>query len=134
MNGKTIAYWISTALFALPLGASGVMYLSGGMTEQLAGIGYPEHFVYLLGVWKVLGVLALLVPRFPLLKEWAYAGFFFNLTGASVAHAAFGDVGGAVPPLVLLGILGVSYFTRPAHLRVIVPEASGDAGLQPATA
>ncbi|MEN0066377.1 MAG: DoxX family protein [Myxococcota bacterium] len=128
MDGKTIGYWVSTGLFALALGASGVGYLTGAMNEALFALGYPLHFIYLLGTWKVLGAIALLVPAFPRLKEWAYAGFFFNLTGAAVAHLAVDGVGEAIPPLVLLAILGVSYTLRPAHLSF-----SPASDLQPAT-
>lgn len=119
MDAKTVGYWAATGLFSLALGASGVMYLTGAMTQMLAGLGYPVHFVYLLGTWKVLGAVALLAPMLPRVKEWAYAGFFFNLTGAAVAHASVGDpVPATLAPLVLLGILGVSYALRPATLGV----------------
>lgn len=130
MNGRTIGYWVSTAFFALALGASGAAYLAGAMTENMATLGYPLHFVYLLGTWKLLGAVALLVPALPRVKEWAYAGFFFNLTGAAVAHLAVDGVGGAVPPLFLLAVLGVSYYLRPAHLVPSIPEVDG----QPVTA
>lgn len=117
MDSRTIGYWVSTGLFSLALGASGVGYLAGAMTETLAHLGYPEHFVFLLGTWKLLGAIALLAPMWPRVKEWAYAGFFFNLTGAAVAHVAVGDpVGTAVAPLVLLGVLAISYTLRPARL------------------
>lgn len=129
MDAKTIGYWVSTGLFALALGASGVGYLAGAMNEALFGLGYPLHFVYVLGTWKVLGAIALLVPALPRVKEWAYAGFFFNLTGAAVAHLAVDGAAGAVPPLVLLAILGVSYYLRPANLSLPASE-----GFQPATA
>lgn len=129
MDAKTIGYWLSTGLFALALGASGVAYLAGAMTETLGHLGYPVHFVYLLGTWKVLGAVALIVPVLPRVKEWAYAGFFFNLTGAIVAHVATNEPGAAVPPLVLLGVLAASYFLRPARLSLPLPGSA-----QPATA
>jgi len=124
MDWNKIGYWLATGLFSLALGASGVAYLAGAMTETLAHLGYPVHFVYLLGAWKVLGVVALLVPALPRVKEWAYAGFFSNLTGAAVAHLSVDTVAEAIPPLVLLAILGVSYSLRPASLR---PSLPGDA-------
>jgi len=130
MDGRTIGYWVTTGLFSLALGASGVGYLAGAMNEVMATLGYPTHFVYVLGTWKVLGAVALLVPALPRVKEWAYAGFFFNLTGAAVAHASIGDTAGAVPPLVLLGVLAASYFLRPERLSL---PASGSSG-QPAPA
>ena len=130
MNGKTIAYWATTGLFSFALGASGIMYLTGQMTEPLMALGYTApHFVYVLGTWKVLGVIALLTPGFPRIKEWAYAGFVFNLTGAAIAHIDAGD-GMWAPPLVLLGLLIASYLLRP-EANVL---GSSDAEMRPATA
>jgi len=78
-------------------------------------LGYPDYFARILGAWKVLGVLALLAPALPRLKEWAYAGFFFNLTGAALSHLAVGDgIEGAAAPLVLLAIGLLSWATAPA--------------------
>ena len=129
MNGKTIGYWVVTGLFALALGASGVLYLTGAMVEPLATLGYNSvHFYYVLGTWKILGAVALLAPGFPRIKEWAYAGFFFNLTGAALAHIEVGD-GGFVPPLVLLGLLIASYMLRPDSARL-----GESSDLQPAAA
>ncbi|MBX2801535.1 MAG: DoxX family protein [Myxococcales bacterium] len=120
MDGKTIGYWVTTGLFSLMLGASGAAYLAGAMTEAVSGhLGYPLHFVYLLGTWKLLGAIALIVPLWPRVKEWAYAGFFFNLTGAAIAHAGVGDgIGEIMAPAVPLGLLLASYLLRPDRLSV----------------
>ena len=93
---RTAGYWISTGIIALAFGSGGVAYLAGG-EEQLRGmaeLGYPAYFVTILGVWKVLGALAIVTPRFPRLREWAYAGIAFDLIGAAASHAAVGHLGG----------------------------------------
>ncbi len=92
----TAAYWIITPLLVFAIGSGGVAELAhlpanvGGIVHVL---GYPPYVLTILGFWKVLGAIALLVPRFPRLKEWAYAGIFFNVTGAAASHAAVGDYG-----------------------------------------
>ncbi len=95
MKTKVIAYWTTTIIGVFVL-------LSGGAAElthqrkTVAGtvlLGYPVYFVTILGFWKVLGGIALLAPRFPRLKEWAYAGTFFDFTGATASHATCGDYG-----------------------------------------
>ena len=79
-------------------------------------LGYPIYFLTILGVWKILGVVAVLIPKFPLLKEWAYAGFFFVMTGAAFSHIAVGDpMKELVPSLLLLALTVVSWYFRPAH-------------------
>jgi len=77
MNAKIITYWICTGLFCSMMTLAAVMYLSHNaqVMATFATLGYPEYFPNILGVAKLLGVITLLAPRFPLLKEWAYAGF-----------------------------------------------------------
>jgi uncharacterized membrane protein YphA (DoxX/SURF4 family) len=93
---STIAYWVTTAILVFAIGSGGVAELAH-LPANVEGIvhvlGYPRYFLTILGLWKVLGAIALLVPRFPRLKEWAYAGIFFNVTGAAASHAAVGDYG-----------------------------------------
>lgn len=113
---RTIAYWITTALFALPLLASGGAYLAGAMDEAIGALGYPPSFIVLMGALKVLGAIALLIPALPRAKEWVYAGFAFNLVGAAWSHAWLGDVGGAVAPVILGLLLVASYLLRPEKL------------------
>ena len=123
MNGKTIGYWLATALFSLALGAGGLadVMLVDSMRDAMSHLGYPMYFAQILGTWKILGVLALLAPGLPRLKEWAYAGFVFNLTGASLSHAFSGDAAvEVVIPLVLLGVAAASYALRPASRRLKV--------------
>ena len=72
-------------------------------------MGYPQQLRVLLGIAKVAGAIALLLPRLPTLKEWAYAGFTFTWIAATVAHYVAGDGALSLAPVALLGLLGVSY-------------------------
>ena len=117
MNTRTAAYWTTTALTALFFLTGGAAYLLRveETVQGMLALGYPSYVVTILGIWKLLGGLAILAPRFPRLKEWAYAGFVFNLTGAVVSHLASGDPASAgVAPAVLLGLMGASWALRPA--------------------
>lgn len=116
---KTLGFWIPTVLVCLASLGGGVMDLTHN--PELAGamshLGYPAYVMTLLGAWKIAGVIALLVPGFPRLKEWAYAGFVFDLSGAVFSHAASGD-GIVAPPLVLLVLTFVSWALRPESRRI----------------
>ncbi len=127
MKGRTVGYWATTALVALAFGAGGVFDLMGGpqVTAGLEHLGYPPYLATLLGFWKVLGTLAVLAPGLGRLKEWAYAGMVFDLTGAAVSHAASGDAAGEVmTPLVVLALVAASYALRPASRRLPAPPES----------
>jgi uncharacterized membrane protein YphA (DoxX/SURF4 family) len=119
MKTKSIAYWITTILVAGSIGSGGmaqVAHLQQNVDGFTRILGYPAYFVTVLGVWKVLGAIAILVPRFPRLKEWAYAGIFFDLTGAAASWAAVGGPGEAfhiVAPLVIAGFCVASWALRP---------------------
>jgi hypothetical protein len=92
------------------------------VVEGITRLGYPLHFVILLGVWKVLGGLAILLPGFALVKEWAYAGMIFDLTGATVAHAACGDdLRHILVPLVIAALVVTSWALRPASRKLSRP-------------
>lgn len=95
MKGRTIAYWSVTLLLAAALTLSGIGQLMqvGGNLELVTSLGYPLYMMTILGVWKILGVLAIVVPGFPRLKEWAYAGIFFLMSGASLSHIFAHDYG-----------------------------------------
>jgi uncharacterized membrane protein YphA (DoxX/SURF4 family) len=96
MNARTIAYRTTTAVlvFAILSGGIGELGQQWGTLETVTILGYPPYFLTILGLWKVLGSIALVVPRFPRrLREWAYAGIFFNMTGAAASHALAGDYG-----------------------------------------
>ena len=128
MTGKTIGYWVATGVTALGMGMGGLMDLQRGpeMVEGMAKLGYPTYFLLLLGAWKVLSVPALLAPKLPRLKEWAYAGIAFDLTGAAFSHAAAGDAAGKViTPLVILGIAAASWALRPASRKLAANAETG---------
>src|SRR4029453_19060376 len=83
-------------------------------------LGYPIYFLTILGVWKILGVVAVLIPKFALLKEWAYAGFFFLMSGAAFSHIAVGHTMSEIfPSLLLLVLTVVSWYFRPADRKII---------------
>lgn len=116
-RSKTIVYWGATALTALAFFTGGLADLTRGpaMVAAMAHLGYPGYFLLILGTWKVLGALAILAPRLPRLKEWAYAGMAFDLTGAALSHASVGDAFAKVlVPLVILGFVAASWALRPA--------------------
>jgi uncharacterized membrane protein YphA (DoxX/SURF4 family) len=112
--GRKIIYWVTTGLVAAFGFLSAFTYLSGSSqaVQGFAHVGYPQQLRIILGVAKPLGAIALLVPGFPRVKEWAYAGFTFAWICAIVAHYLAGDGPKALMPLMLLVILFVSYFTE----------------------
>jgi uncharacterized membrane protein YphA (DoxX/SURF4 family) len=121
MNAKRIGYWIATGLvvfFILPGGLFSVLRLPSAI-DGMRQLGIPVWFAVLLGVWKILGSIAIVIPRFPLLKEWAYAGLFFDLTGAAVCNAAnHGVWWHIVAPLFVLIFVVVSWAWRPPSRRL----------------
>lgn len=91
-----------------------------GGADSLAHLGYPGYVLTILGIWKVLGVIAVLVPKFPVVKEWAYAGFFFVMSGAIFSHLAAGNaIAEIFPALLLLVLTVISWYFRPAERKVI---------------
>jgi DoxX-like family len=132
-KAKSIAYWTTTILVAFPI--------SGGVTQiwqyyanphgVVPVLGYPMYFFAILGFWKVLGVIAILVPRFPRLKEWAYAGIFFDLTGAAASCAAVGGYGAygfhVIASLIIAGFTVASWALRPPSrtIGILFPAKNG---------
>lgn len=113
-----IIYWIATIWLCLGMGSSAIVQLMQMEMnlEMFDHLGFPTYLLTLLGVWKILGVIAVLVPKYPILKEWAYAGFFFVGSGAAVSHIALGDPFGELFPSLLLTLLTViSWYFRPAN-------------------
>ncbi len=117
-----IIYWIATGWLALGMLSSGIVQLLRVKeeVEMMTHLGYPLYFLTVLGVWKMLGLIAVLVPKFPVVKEWAYAGFFIAMSGAIVSHAVAGD--GAKEffgPSLLLILTVVSWYFRPADRKTV---------------
>ena len=120
-RASPIAYWTATAILAFSLVSGGAAQILG-QPDTVAGVvrlGYPAYFITILGVWKVLGGLAVLAPRLPRLKEWAYAGAVFDLTGAGISSAVCG-IGArhVVVPFVLAGVAFASWALRPESRRL----------------
>lgn len=119
-RSRKIAYWIITGLASLVL-------LNGGINDALKQspyidflrkMGYPDYFAVILGIWKIMGVITILIPRFPLFKEWAYAGFFFLLTGAIISHAMIGDY--FIFQIIVLILIIFSWYLRPSSRKLQV--------------
>jgi hypothetical protein len=116
-----IIYWVATIWLSLGMTSSGIVQLLNVKEEvdMMTHLGYPLYFLTILGVWKLLGVVTVLIPKFPLLKEWAYAGFFFAMSGAIFSHIAGGDA--AIEffgPVLLLILTVLSWYFRPADRKV----------------
>ena len=119
-----IIYWIATIWLALGMLSTGIVQLIQleEETEMMKRLGYPSYLLSIIGGWKVLGVVAVLMPRFPLLKEWAYAGFFFIMSGAVLSHFAVGDGGKELfGPVLLLVLTFVSWYFRPVNRKIVSP-------------
>lgn len=126
IKAKKVTYWVCTALVASVMISGGFANLF--VQASIAGIvrlGYPAFFASILGVWKILGGIAILVPAVPRLKEWAYAGMIFELTGAAITDAVAGEIGGPLgygahvaAPLVIAALALVSWALRPEGRRL----------------
>ena len=114
---RKVIYWASTGVIAALMCFAAFTYLAGGrqVVEGFARVGYPQQLRIILGIVKPLGAIALVVPGFVKLKEWAYAGFTYAWICACIAHYLAGQKGEAIFPLVLLALLYVSYVMRPAN-------------------
>jgi len=120
-TAKNIAYWTTTVLGPASFVIGGVLNLtqSEQVVAAMSHLGYPLYFASILGVWKLLGAIAIVVPGFPRVKEWAYAGFFFDLTAAAASHAAVGDSSAdVIAPLVFLALVAASWTLRPASRKL----------------
>lgn len=118
-----IIYWIATGWLALGMLSTGVVQLvkTKEEAELMTHLGYPLYFLTILGIWKILGVIAVLIPEFSLLKEWAYAGFFFAMSGAIISHLAMGDAAKEYfGPVLLLALTIVSWYFRPASRKPVL--------------
>lgn len=119
---KKIIYWVSTVWLALGMASTGIVQLIK-MEQEVANIrqlGYPDYLLTFLGVWKILGVVVLLLPKTPLLKEWAYAGFFFAMWGAVTSHLVVGNGAKEIfGPMLLLILTITSWYFRPANKKLL---------------
>jgi hypothetical protein len=129
MKKTNILYWTFTGLFALVMLSSAIPNVL--VTEEwktlMTNLGYPVYLIPFLGVAKLLGLVVLLVPGFPRLKEWAYAGFFFDLTGAT--YSVIMKEGPQIPHIFMLlffALFGLSYvyYHRRLELGLKQPSAS----------
>lgn len=120
-----IIYWVATIWLALGMVSTAAVQLlkmkeGQGGANSIIHLGYPIYLLTILGVWKILGVVTVLIPKLPLLKEWAYAGFFFIMSGAILSHIALGDyVKEIFPSLLLLILTVVSWYFRPVDRKII---------------
>jgi uncharacterized membrane protein YphA (DoxX/SURF4 family) len=128
-SARTVAYWATTTLVAAEMGLGGTwdVLRTPQVRAVIDRLGYPSYFLVILGAWKLLGAAALLAPRLPRLKEWAYAGAVFNYTGAVASHLAVGqpDPGTPVFLLALTGLTTASWALRPPARRDLASPARG---------
>jgi hypothetical protein len=130
--GKII-YWIATIWLALGMLSTGIVQLfrakeGQGGVDMITHLGYPVYLLTLLATWKIFGVIAILIPKFPLLKEWAYAGFFFIMSGAIFSHIAASDpITEIFPSLLLLILTLISWYFRPSDRKIIFGKPTGAA-------
>ena len=120
-ESKHLGYWIAPGLIAAMMAlTAAIQDLPRGpeMMRTMAHLGYPPYFPFLTAPAKLAGAIVLILPRLPILKEWAYAGFTILLLSAAASHLASGDGAIALAPLVTLGVLAASYRLRPAERRL----------------
>jgi uncharacterized membrane protein YphA (DoxX/SURF4 family) len=116
IESRTVFYWITTVISAMAFlipGIGNLIHLPH-FANDMTHLGYPAYFLTIFGIWKILGAIAIIIPRFKRLKEWAYAGMVFDLTGAAYSRISSHDEATmAVVPLLILFIVGISWFLRP---------------------
>jgi hypothetical protein len=123
-----IIYWVATVWLALGMLSTGIVQLlrakeGQGGADMITHLGYPLYFLTIVGAWKIVGVAALLIGKNSLLKEWAYAGFFFLMTGALFSHVLSGDrLTESLPSLLLLVLTLMSWYFRPEGRRVVLAQ------------
>ena len=115
-RAKKIMYWVTTVLIATAFFVTGIGNLApmAHIARDMSHLGYPPYFLHILGTWKILGAVAIVLPKAPRLKEWAYAGIIFDLTGAAFSRAASGDsVMMVIVPVAIAGVAMISWALRP---------------------
>jgi DoxX-like protein len=120
-KGSKIIYWIATIWLSLGMLSTGIVQLFKVKEDVdfIIDLGYPVYFLTLLGAWKILGVVVVLIPKFALLKEWAYAGFFFAMSGAVYSHIVTGNPASDLAgPMLLILLTALSWYFRPADRKI----------------
>jgi uncharacterized membrane protein YphA (DoxX/SURF4 family) len=118
-----IIYWIATIWLSVGMLSTAIVQLlkTNAEVEMMTRLGYPVYFLTIIAVWKILGVVAVLIPKFPLVKEWAYAGFFIVMSGAIVSHMMKGDEAKELfGPTLLLVLTMISWYFRPVDRKLIL--------------
>jgi uncharacterized membrane protein YphA (DoxX/SURF4 family) len=129
-KAKSVAFWTATILGPTSFVIGGALHMTGSdeVVATLHHLGYPAYFAPVLGIWKLAGAIVITAPGLPRLKEWAYAGFFFNLTAAAVSRAAVGDSAGDIAaPLMFLALVLASWALRPASRTLAARSRATDA-------
>jgi uncharacterized membrane protein len=129
MEKRNLAiYWTTTGLMSVGMLGSGLAQIAHAkeMIDLVVPLGYPLYILYIIGVWKILGVITILVPGFKILKEWAYAGFFFVMTGALISHLASADYSlkGLIGPFMQTIFIITSWYFRPANRKITTTTAT----------
>ncbi|WP_136667993.1 DoxX family protein [Flavobacterium sp. H122] len=117
---KNIGYWVITSILCFcMLGGIGQLFQVKEVVAGFEPLGYPTYFISVIGFWKVMAIIAILLPKLPLIKEWAYAGIFFAMTGASISHIAVNDsLFHIIVPMVIAGLAIFSWYLRPADRKL----------------
>ncbi len=123
LKSKKIAFWIVTVLLCLGMLGGGLaqLFKAKPNVDGIVALGYPLYLLTILGIWKLLAVFTILIPKYPLVKEWAYAGLFFLLSGGTISHLASGEpVMKAMPVFVFLCLTIASWYLRPADRKIVI--------------
>ena len=122
-KAQLITYWVFTALVSFGMVGSGIqqIIMEKQMTDMFVKLGYPLYIMHVIGIWKILGVIVILLPGFKLAKEWAYAGLFFVMTGALLSHLAIHDydVKAILGPAFQTIFIVLSWYFRPDNRKLI---------------
>ena len=120
-NRNSVIYWLATLFLCVKTldGVLGLFFSIGDKNQNLTQLGYPPYLIYIIGLWSIIGIVVLLVPKFPLLKEWAYAGFFFVISGALASQILYQKPASTIVPLLALLIATVlSWYFRPMNKKL----------------
>ena len=118
---KLIGFWAVTGLlsFGMLLGGIAQILRARFNVDGIVHLGYPEYVLPILGTWKVLAVVVILVPNYLLVKEWAYAGLFFLLSGGVISHIVSGDgIAETLPVFVFMCLTVASWYLRPSDRKL----------------